>query len=117
MSTAFFLTHNYPLDDSINPPNIRSKDKVQSCVPEIILLDIPEKSIMFMVFCGEFIKIEMRNRYRPGCPACIWESVSFTGPVYNGVEPPPLISLPGVEAKVGLAASAEKSVPAVAGSQ
>jgi hypothetical protein len=52
MSTVFFMTHNCPLDDSINPPNIRSKDKVQSCVPEIILSETPEKSKMFIFFLG-----------------------------------------------------------------
>jgi hypothetical protein len=30
-----FLTHRCSPDGSINPPNIRSKDKVKSCVPEI----------------------------------------------------------------------------------
>jgi hypothetical protein len=68
-----------------------------------------------MVFCGEFIKIEMRKRYRPGCPACIWDSVFFIGPVYNGVEPLPLISLPDVEVYDGIPVA--KSSPAVAGSQ
>jgi hypothetical protein len=47
-----FLTHSCPSDVSINPPNIRSIDKVQSCVPEIILSETPEKSTMFIFFCG-----------------------------------------------------------------
>jgi hypothetical protein len=53
-----------------NPPNIRSKDRVQSCVPEIILLETPEKSPMFIVYCGEFMNMK-KKRDRRAVPACL----------------------------------------------